>query len=186
MKRLTGILAFVVGLAVCVPVHADEETKDLRTIRSIDDGEGSARILFRVSELAQLDGIAIRRATLRVPLQGQVDQRTINLRVYPVTTTWNEGTVTWTNGWTRPGGDFDEEVFGRGTLELASGASELQLDVTGLLKEVVEMDLTSDGFIVSVAPGDGIGLDSDDVSRLRLAEAEVEVRYRRIRERNRG
>jgi hypothetical protein len=95
-----------------------------------------------------------------------------------VTANWNPLTVDWTTSWTRPGGDFDDELYARTRVDLARGATTATLDVTTIVKEVVEAGMSADGFILSVVPREGDGICVEDLARLAgLASATLAVSY---------
>lgn len=177
-RAMTGLLA---AFVVSSPVWGEEQSRDITDVRTILDGEGVARVLFKVNAPVNLDGVAIRRATLRLSASGSIESRKIRLRVHPVTTAWNSGAVSWTSPWTRPGGDFDDELHGRAQLDLGVGTADLRFDVTPIVKEIVEHGMEADGFILTVDPADGRGIRTADLARLQnLVGATLEVTYRRV------
>jgi hypothetical protein len=150
----------------------------------IENGEGAARILFRGGGFEALANVAISRATLTVPVEGLAEDRAIELGIHAVTRAWDPSTVEWRSGWSRPGGDFDDELLSVARLDLRGGASEMAFDVTALLKEIVESGREAHGFILTVTPADGVGLRVEDLPRFAgLANAALEVKYRALPER---
>ncbi|MFN8178133.1 MAG: hypothetical protein U0167_09395 [bacterium] len=168
------------ALLLATASEARQATGGLQDVAVIQDGHGAARILFRLSnQVRTLSQIRVWKATLRVPLAGLPAGRELRLRAYPVTAAWNPSTVSWT-GWRRPGGDFDDEVFAERTVDLRTGPTEVVLDVTGLVKEVVERRMPGDGFILSVDPRSGVGLPVADLPRfVGLGAATLQVTYRK-------
>jgi hypothetical protein len=195
--KRTVALAILAMIAVAGAARAGgrEFRGNVVEFATMDNGSGAARILFKVdAAVRDLEDVAIWRATLRVPVSGEAASETLRLHVYPVSRNWNAGSVDWNTGWDRPGGDFDREMYARGELALArGGAQELEVDVTHLLKEIVEAGMPAHGFLVTVNPADGEGLRLADLPRFgSLAGAELEIRYRslgemaRRRDRSRG
>jgi hypothetical protein len=148
----------------------------------IQDAAGSARILFRApSTISDLSEAIVSKAHLTITTTGIAEARTLRVRVYPVTAVgWNPLGVSWT-GWTRPGGDYDEELFASAELDFARGGATASFDVTAILKEVLESGMAADGFLLTVDPADGTGIASDDLTRFgTLSTATLDVQYRRV------
>jgi hypothetical protein len=177
----TGTLALLAVLIVSPLANADRATSSVTDVAVIQNGEGAARVLFRCPEMIAADGIAIRRATLTIPVVGLGEARALHLQLHPVTANWNARAVDWTTSWSRPGGDFDDELYTRTRVDLASGATTASLDVTMLVKEIVEAGMTADGFILSVVPHEGEGIRVEDLPRLAaLAGASLAVSYVKV------
>jgi hypothetical protein len=97
---------------------------------------------------------------------------TLDLAVHPVLATWSPGAVTWST-------DFDESVYGRTEVDLGR-TGPVSLDVTLLVKEMLEAGVATTGFVLTTAAPEVPGLQSADLSRLaNLASGTVEIRYRR-------
>jgi hypothetical protein len=61
-----------------------------------------------------------------------------------------------------------------------SASSEVRIDVTAVMKEVLEEGLDVDGFILTVDPRDGAGIASDDLSAFSgLSGSTLEMTYRK-------
>lgn len=152
----------------------------------IHDGFGSARILLKIGQQLPPPGSLVSRATLRVPLSGLVSAKTIRASLHPVTRAWNARSVSWSSGWSRPGGDFNDELFAEVEADLGRNDA-LTFDVTHLIKEIVEEGVFADGFILTVHPGDGIGYSEEDAARFQgISGATLDVRSRIIGVRSRG
>jgi hypothetical protein len=119
---------------MATPTLADRATRTIHDVATIDNGSGRARILFRIGDLSDLGPIVIKHATLRIPLSGDAVARGLDLRVHNLTTDWNPASVNWTNGWTRPGGDFEDGVYGGAVVDLSRGGTTASFDVAPLLK----------------------------------------------------
>jgi hypothetical protein len=165
-------------LAMSSFANADRNTCPVADVAVIQNGEGAARVLFRCPEMLATDGVAIRRATLTIPFVGLGEARSLNLQLHPVTANWNPLTVDWTTSWTRAGGDFDDELYARTRVDLARGATTATLDVTTIVKELVDAGMSADGFILSVVPHEGDGIRVADLARLAgLAGATLDLSY---------
>lgn len=169
------------GVLVAGTALAAGHVAGVHDIAVIENGEGATRVLFRAGGLEELGDIAISRATLTVPVAGLAEDRVLELWIHPVTSAWDPSSVEWERGWSRPGGDFDDELLSIARLDLRSAATDVTFDVTSLMKEIVESEMQADGFILTVAPHDGIGIRTEDLPRFAdLASAEVEVSYRSV------
>lgn len=182
----TCMLALVSVFLLSSLVTADRSRSLVEDVAVIQNGEGAARVLFRSPETLARDGIAIRRATLTIPISGPSEARALHFEIHPVTANWDPRNVDWTTGWSRPGGDFDDQLLALTRVELDRGATTATLDVTFLVKEIVQAGMTADGFILTVVPQDGDGIRTEDLPRLAgLAEAALAVSYIKMPSRER-
>jgi hypothetical protein len=97
--------------------------------------------------------------------------------------------VSWTSGWSAPGGDIHEELYARGLFDAGRAQSELKLDVSVILTEFSD-GMQMHGFLLTVPPFHGEGFRGEVLGVLsRLSEGSLEVSYRpvipRPRERDR-
>jgi hypothetical protein len=176
MKRAIGIL-----LLMAVPSFGAEFTRTIRDVTPILDGEGAARVLFKLDAPIDASNVAVRSAKLTFRALGVPQERRLNLRLHPVTTAWTPGAVDWNTGWSRPGGDFDDARHSRAEIDLREASSELTIDCTAVFKEIVEGGVFADGFILTVDPSEGNGIRTADLARLQgLATATLDVKYRKI------
>lgn len=182
MKCVTMV---TIALLAAAPVLADREAVGIGDLTTIANDRGAARILFKAPSMDRAN-IAVSRATLTVAVTGPVAARRMGLRIHPVTTSWMPGGVSWTAGWSRAGGDFDDDLYAWAELDLNRGATDLVFDMTRVVKEIVEEGVFADGFILTVDPGEGVGLPADDVTRFEdLSSASLDVTYRYIHPRRR-
>ena len=92
------------------PVLAEDVSRPITDVSTIAD-RGAVRVLFKTGAPVEAGALAVEQATITFPVAGELDRRRIELRVHPVTTPWEPGTVDWNSGWSRPGGDFDDELY---------------------------------------------------------------------------
>jgi hypothetical protein len=179
MRKALGMIA--VALLMATPTLADRATRTIHDVATIDNGSGRARILFRIGDLSELGPIVVKHATLRIPLSGDAVARSLDLRVHNLTTDWNPGSVDWSSGWTRPGGDLEDGVYGGTRVELSRGATTANVDVSSLLKDTYEMGIRSFGLLLTADTNYVDGLDTEDVSRFaNLSAAVLDVDYLRV------
>lgn len=154
--RRVAVLAFAAGL-VASAVSAAEREIPLRDVTSVASQRGSVRILFRTATLPSMDREMIESAVLTVPYSGAVAERSMELRVCPVTEAWSGGG--------RFDVGFDEELYSRADLDLRRGGGVMTFDVTVPLREILEAGMLSDGFVLTgMRAGDGI--PGADVARI--------------------
>jgi hypothetical protein len=179
MRKALGMIA--VALLMATPTLADRATRTIHDVATIDNGSGRARILFRIGDLSDLGPIVIKHATLRIPLSGDAVARSLDLRVHNLMADWSPGSVERSSGWTRPGGDFEDGVYGGTSVELSRGATTANVDVSSLLKDTYEMGIRSFGLLLTADTNYVDGLDTEDVSRFaNLGPAVLDVDYVRV------
>jgi hypothetical protein len=170
--------AAIIGalLAVALPVAADPVQVPIVETGVISDRTGSTRILMKPGDLSEFEGQLITSAVLSFVLPGLPAARIVPVRVYPLTTDWSAGTVTWDSPWVAAGADFDDAYYD--TVVLASGSREttLSVDVTSIVRAIVEGEYGRYGFLITVPAYDGVGFRPADLSTLgTLTGATLEV-----------
>lgn len=165
---LAGILVALAG----APSYGETLRLAVQDMTTVEDGAGNARILFKMADPGNLGYVAISRASIQFDLTGTPRSGRLGLQVHPVTTTWSPGAVAWST-------DFDESVYGRTEVDLGR-SGPVSLDITLLVKEILESGATSLGFVLTTQPSETTGLQSADLSRFaNLGSATVEIKYRR-------
>jgi hypothetical protein len=124
------------------------------------------RVLFNLPVSSLPQNARIERATLTASLSGSAEEKTLILQIHPITTAWNPADVDWDSGWNTPGGDVDLELYAREEVDLSDGAASLAIDLTHLMKEILEEGLTAHGLLVTVPPYMGEGFEAGDLQRL--------------------
>ncbi len=174
--KVQSILATLLFAATA---WAGEAIRGIGDVVTIEDEEGHGRVLFQCDDLIETENVAIWKAMLRFELLGQGESRTLPIVIHPITRPWSPGSVDWETGWTRPGGDIDEQRFARAELNLARGAGQYSIDVTALAKEIVESGYVCYGFLATIDRSQGIGFANEDLGRFaNLGNASIEVSYR--------
>lgn len=177
--RMFTAWVLAAAAAVTGPARADTLICGIKDVTTILDGRGSSRILFNLDSAGPSGDFSIARATLTFDLTGvAVPGQVLRLRVHPVTSPWTAGAASWTVGWTRAGGDFDDTVFSRTELDVGRQGT-VSVDVTSIVKEVLQARMTAYGFILTTDPAQSTALSAPDLTRLQsLGSATVEVTYR--------
>jgi len=125
------LLALPVGSQV-LNSGLDALSCGIKDVTTIQDGRGSSRILFNLDGAVLPENISIARATLTFDLSGAASAEALRFWIHPVTAPWSAGSVSWTSGWSRGGGDFEETVFARAEVDLSQKGA-LSIDVTPIL-----------------------------------------------------
>jgi hypothetical protein len=179
MKARFLILALMTGLALPSAARSDEVTRGLRDVTVIQDGEGHARVLFRLASPIDLENIAIQSANLVLECSGVTADRTLDLRLYAVSNDWTPG-IGW-DGWRNPGGDVHPQLYTDTELDLRSGQTRIRFNLLSLMKEIVERGEEAHGFLLTVRPTRGQGIRTEHLARLAgLENAVIRIQYRAV------
>ncbi|MBZ0267063.1 hypothetical protein K8I85_02820 [bacterium] len=180
MQR-TILTVTLLAFLVASPALADRRVEPLASHATIHNGNAH-RLLFKADGFRALNSVAIRHAVIEFDLGGATADRSLYLSLSPVTTAWNAASADWTNGWQRPGGDFDGDLAAEIAVDLSRADGKAAFDVTPILKEWMEQGAEYDGFILTVQPREGgEGIRGEDVSRLQgLTGASLVVDYRKV------
>jgi hypothetical protein len=165
MIRRIVVLGIIVGALVAESARGEELTLGLHDVTVIQDGHGSGRVLFRTGALPASDRLLVESAVLTVPYAGASEDRSLELRVCPVTAVWTGG------DWNTP---FDEEIYARSAL-VGRAPGALSFDLTVAFKAMREHGLYADGFVVTVADRER-GVALQDLARVsELGGASLQV-----------
>jgi hypothetical protein len=178
VKTLSMFLGVAALLLVQAP-FADEVVRGVKDTFAITDETGVSRLLFRLDGGIDVPNFAIERATLDLRLVGEREDRKFVLQIHPVTTQGNRESVDWTTGWTRAGGDFEDDLYAKSRVDFAGGDTRGVFALTVPLKEVLEVGMPADGFILTLSPIEGRGIPEDVVGRFaNLDRATVKISYK--------
>lgn len=157
MKRRLVILTCGVATMV-MPTSSFAESVDvpLRDVTTVQDGRGAVRVFFRMAALPTSDHVLIDRAVLTIPYSGEREARVLELRVCPVTESW-QGTGEW-------GTEFDTVLYSGGRLDLSRDHGVATFDVTPALQAIRERGYAADGFVLTVRDPES-GIPAGDASR---------------------
>lgn len=138
-------------------VYAEETTVTLTDYAVIEpDGQSEpARVLSKVTLPGGLSGKQIDFAQLSFTITS-LPGPYLEIEVYPLTTSWESRSVSWTSPWQNAGGDFD---YGDVALVAITGGESLRghADITDIVRSWIEGRRTNDGIILVCSeefPGD--------------------------------
>jgi hypothetical protein len=180
MKRTLQIVALPLSILLLSTIgQAERLSRPATDAYTITHESGVGRLLFHVSMTAPEENVIVRRALLRVPLNSIEFSEGMTLRVHPVTTAWSPGQVSWTTGWSREGGDFDDRLRARAEVSSESDGEAI-FDITVIAKEMLEHRMSNYGFILTVDPAEGLGVPARELEDLESMEgATVQLEWRR-------
>jgi hypothetical protein len=168
LGTLAGILVVLAG----PPSYGETLRLAVEDMTTVEDGAGNARVFFRMADPGSLGYVAISRASIQFDLAGTPRSGRLGLRVHPVAATWSPAAVAWST-------DFDESVYCRTEVNL-DRSGPVSLDITLLVKEILESGSTSFGFVLTTQATEATGLQMTDLSRFaNLGSATVEIKCRR-------
>lgn len=169
VKRLTSLLLMGLWL-VGAPASAERLSRPVSDVTVAEDARGGSQVLFRWDSPLPA-GAAVRKAVLRFDRTGERVPRTVTLRVYPITAPWTDG---------RGAVVFDADVWSYARVDL-SQAGPVVVDVTTVVKEVVEGGMRAHGYLVAVDGRGAQGLSPVELARLAgLSTASMDVTWRRL------
>jgi hypothetical protein len=147
---------------------AERLTSAISDVTTISDVRGGSRVLFHWAPEFGRD-VAVRKATLRFVPSGEPVARSLTVRVFPVTAPWaGPGDVS-----------FDADVWSYGHLNLAEPGPVI-LDVTTVVKDLVEGGRDGHGFVIAADGAAEEGLTQADLARLSgLSSATIDVVWRK-------
>jgi len=177
--RTLSTLVTALFMTAAPIAFADEVVRGVKDVATITDELGVSRMLFRLDGGIDVPSFAIERATLDLGLVGEREDRSFALQIHPVTREWNRESVDWTTGWTRPGGDFEDDLYAKSRVHFGGGDTRGIFDLTVPLKEVLEVGVPADGFILTLSPIEGRGIPAEALSRFaNLDQATVRILYK--------
>jgi hypothetical protein len=161
--------------------YAASTSLGVQDVAVITNDAGEGRILIRTQDIGDMRSAVLGRATLILPAGGNVEQRRLHVQVHPITRTWDAYGVDWNSGWSRPGGDYLDDVYARCTIDLAAAAGTIGIDVTNIVLEILDGSVEAHGFLLTVPPHDGNGLPPADLVRFQgVRDGRLEISYRTV------
>jgi hypothetical protein len=192
MRIRTIVISGFAFLAAAGTSLAATLTTGLVDVTAIADTEGETRLLCRIDDLAAVADtrhIAVDRAILHFSLAGEAAEQRLAVQMHPITRGWNAGSVDWTTGWIRAGGDFDDDVYGRAYVHFDRATSEVSVDITVPVREALLHDgiVTKEHIVANSFSGvSGAGKKLEEtflfVERAESAKAYGLVKHRHIAE----
>ncbi|MFN8179835.1 MAG: hypothetical protein U0167_18030 [bacterium] len=152
-------------LPAAADAGAEWREMPISDVRVISDGSGHVRLLVNPGSLLALQGKFVEAAVLTLPMDGQILTRELDVRVFPITRSWESGVVTWTTPWSRAGGDVDERRMCAERLADGERPTTLRLNISGIVREMVDGSIDCHGFLLGVARHQGAGFRPEELAR---------------------
>jgi hypothetical protein len=108
----------------------------------------SSRILFKFDLPSMLSDKRIDYA--EVVFQAKIDtlsRYSVMFAGFPVTTDWNNATASWSNPWTKEGGDYNDSLYEIGLIK-ARGDGEVRFDITRLVRGWQQGSISNYGLMI--------------------------------------
>jgi hypothetical protein len=171
------LAGLALGVLFVSTASAERLVRGVTDVTQSADERGGSRILFRWDPSVAEGDVAVRKAVLRFDLRGEAREESVTLRVHPVLSAWADGRGTVV---------FDEARWSHAEIDLRR-TGPVVIDVTNLVKEVVEEGLSTHGFLVRTDASHAEGLSASDLARLSgLSSGVIEVVWRKVPPRPRG
>jgi hypothetical protein len=165
-KARSAAIAGALFASLPLSASADPVQVPIAETGVISDRAGNTRILMKPGDLSAFEDRLITWAGLTFTLPGLPAARDLPVRVYPLTTDWSAATVTWDAPWGGAGGDFDDAYFDTVVVQAGSREASLSLDVTSIVRAIVEGEYGRYGFLITVPSYDGEGFRPTDLATL--------------------
>ncbi|MEZ5063888.1 MAG: DNRLRE domain-containing protein [bacterium] len=180
--RSHGLLVTLVLLAFTATAHAAETTIPVTNTVWIENTRGDSRVVMALGPLDELSSDWVSAARLRLTLTGIISIDQIPMYIHGISTPWS-GTPTWTSPWQTPGGDVSEtDVVAAEAVTPGQSTVTVDLDVTELIRSMVEGDLAPNGLLLSTGDTGRVGFKAAERTVLGdLTGAELIVNYRSLR-----
>ena len=184
MNANTIVSLGAAGILCAASAQAATLSVSVTAVDYITSPDGKDRLLLQMSRPGLDERAAIAQATLVVPMPSVLPPDGLEMRLHPILTYWTPGGVGWEQGWSIPGGDIEETLYGGSRFRRQAGRPSFEIDVTSIVLEMQE-GLETFGLMLLVPPHRGLGFEPEDRAILEtvLESATLEIRYmNRLRE----
>jgi hypothetical protein len=150
MKKKMILLSFLMLLAFFVTANSAYWEASVTQVATIspNPSSGFGRLLFKFDLPDQLNGVTIDYAELVFIATPDTGRSYICLMgAYPLTKNWESANLSWSDGWTTPGGDFTDTIYST-CLIRSSQDRVTRMDITDIVQMWVDSTLTNHGLIM--------------------------------------
>lgn len=180
MRALTILMAALCALTESVALGAfmEIEATQIASIQPADSSQGP-RILVQWT-LPDMSGKIFDGAAISIAL-GTENGEALEFEVFPLTTSWDAQTCSWSSGWSKAGADFNEHRLSP-TIITNKESGTILADVYRDIKEQLAGQATNYGFILVPRGNDvksGVSIEANAPSA--LANAKLMIAYRNQR-----
>jgi hypothetical protein len=150
MKKKIILLSFLMLFAFCMTADSAYWETTVTQVGTIspNPSSGFGRLLFKFDLPEQLNGVTIDYAELVFIATPDTGRSYICLMVAcPLTNNWASANLSWSDGWTTPGGDFTDTIYS--TCLIRTSQDRLtRMDITDIVQMWVDGTLTNHGLIM--------------------------------------
>lgn len=150
MKKKIILLSFLMLLAFFATANSAYWETAVTQAGTISPNLSSAfgRLLFKFDLPEQLNVVTIDYAELVFIATPDTGRSYICLMgAYPLTKNWASANLSWSDGWTTPGGDFTDTIYST-CLIRSSQDRVTRMDITDIVQMWVDGTLTNHGLIM--------------------------------------
>lgn len=149
MKKII-LFSLLLLLAFSVTANSAVWQTSVTQVATISPNPSSdfGRLLFKFDLPEQLNGVTIDYAELIFSATPDTGNSYICLMgAYPLTKSWESANLSWSFGWTTPGGDFADTIYS--SCLIGSSTERLsRLDITDIVQMWVDGSLTNYGLLI--------------------------------------
>jgi hypothetical protein len=150
MKKKMIFLGFLVVLAFSVIAESAYLETSVTQVATISPNQSSdfGRLLFKFDLPEQLNGVIIDYAELIFIATPDTGSSYICLMgAYPLTRNWESANLSWSGGWTTPGGDFTDTIYSSSLIR-SSTERLTRIDITDIMQMWMDGTITNYGLMV--------------------------------------
>jgi hypothetical protein len=150
MKAKTICLMTLFLLVLCASAHPAYWESSVTQVGTLSPGQNSdyGRLLFKFDLPEQVNGAFIDYAELRFTATPDTGSSYICLMgVFPVATSWESANLSWSSGWSNPGGDYIDTIYSSCVIRTSTDRLT-RADITEIVQMWVDSTLTNNGVIL--------------------------------------
>ena len=150
MKKKMIFLSLLLLLVFSVTAESARWETSVTQVGTISPNQSSdfGRLLFKFNLPDELNGVTIDYAELIFTATTDTGSSYICLMgAYPLTKNWESANLSWSDGWTTPGGDFADTICSSSLIR-SSSEQLTRIDITDIVQMWVEGSLANYGLVV--------------------------------------
>jgi hypothetical protein len=150
MKTKPIYLMILFLLVLCAGANSAYWESSVAQVGTLSPSQGSdyGRLLFKFDLPEQLNGAIIDYAELRFTATPDTASGYICLMgAFPMTKSWQTGTLSWSEGWTEAGGDYTDTIYSTGVIRTSTDRLS-RMDITDIVQMWVDSTLVNHGVIL--------------------------------------
>ncbi len=150
MKSKLTILTILFLLVFCLPANSAYWESPVMEVGNINPHANSdcGRILLKFDLPDQLTEVTIHYAELifnAVPDSGSSYIRLMG--AFPVAKSWEKGSISWSSGWDKAGGDYLDSIYSSCRIRTSQGELT-RMGITSIVQMWIDGDISNHGLIL--------------------------------------